>query len=94
MNHVLASAVRQFADQQADRVQRAAAATGTVFATVTTVQAGLAKDGNAKVTVQWGGGTYVANGYVNQYTPAVGDRVLCAYEESQLVIVGKIIGQP
>ena len=94
MNHALASAVRRFADQQTDRAQAAADATGNVFATVTTVEAGLAKDGNARVSVQWGGGTYVANGYLNQYTPALGDRVVCVYEDAQLVILGKIIGQP
>ena len=94
MNHVLAQAVRQFADQQTDRVRQAGQSTGTVFATVTTVQAGLAKDGNPRVTVQWGAGTYVVNGYLNPYTPTVGDRVVCAHEGSQLVILGKIIGQP
>lgn len=93
-SRLLADAARRFADHQSVRVAAAAASTGIEFATVDSVSAGAASDGNARVTVTWRGTSAVANGYVNSYTPRVGDRVVCANEGDQLVIVGKIIGQP
>lgn len=85
---------RRLADQHTRRLGDAASAGAPVFATVATVTAGGAADGNALVTVMWRGGTVTANGYLGGYPPVVGDRVVCAYDGAQLIVLGKIIGHP
>lgn len=62
-------------------------------ATVTTVTAGGAVDGNALVTVTWRG-TPVQAAYAAAYTPVVNHVVLCAYDGVRLTILCRIIGQP
>lgn len=65
------------------------------FADVTTVTAGAARGGTALVKVTRFGAEVVASGgYINPYTPVVGDRVICQSVDNQLVILGKVIGQP
>lgn len=65
-----------------------------IIATVTAVTAGAASDGNALVQVRRRGVTSNAAGYLNVYTPAVNDRVLCVYVDDQLIVAAKIIGKP
>ena len=65
-----------------------------IIATVAVVTAGGASDGNALVQVKRRGTTYKAAGYLNTYTPAVNDRVLCVYVDHQLIVLAKIIGKP
>lgn len=91
---VIADAVRRLADQQTAAHAAAAARTGQVIATVTTVTAGGASDGNALVKVTWRGGETKANGYLNSYTPTLNDRVICLFVDGQLIVLGRIIGQP
>lgn len=86
--------VHRFADQQSQRIADAAAMPVVFFATITTVTAGGARDGNALVKVTWFGRENRVNGYVNTYTPVVNDRVVCAYDGVQVVVLGKVIGHP
>lgn len=90
----LAQAVRRFADHNSQRIAEAASTPVVFFGTVTSVTAGGASDGNALVKVTWFGKQVTANGYVNTYTPVANDRVLCAYDGQQIVVVGKVIGRP
>ena len=63
-------------------------------ATVATVTAGAASDGNAAVTVTWHGSTVPAV-YLSSYTPTVGHSVLVmVLPSAPLVILGRIIGTP
>lgn len=94
MNRELATAARQFADANSARISAAASPSREVIATVNTVTAGAASDGNAAVTVLWRGSVCAVSGYLASYTPAVGHRVVCAYIDNQLIITGRIIGQP
>ena len=87
-------AQRRSADRQGDRI-RDAIPDGTVLATVAAVQAGAATDGNALVTLTIRGNPVIAEGYMASYTPVVGHRVKCTWTtDSQLLIDGRIIGQP
>jgi len=87
-------AQRQSADAQGDRIS-AAIPTTTVLATVSLVEPGAAGDGNARVTVLLRGNPVVVEGYQASYTPVAGHRVKCTYTaSSQLLIDGRIIGQP
>jgi hypothetical protein len=63
-------------------------------ATVATVTAGAAADGNALATVTWRG-VAVQAAYLSPYTPTVGHvvAVLCQTGGS-LLILGRIIGTP
>lgn len=62
-------------------------------ATIITVAAGAAADGNALVTVSWRG-TDVACPYPSTYTPVVGHRVLLLVATPQLVIIARLVGTP
>lgn len=65
------------------------------FADVTAVAAGAGQHGGAIVTVtRLGAATVASGGYLNPYTPLVGDRVVCQIIDNQLVILGRAIGQP
>lgn len=89
----LAQAARRFADRNSARLADVAGAR-LIITTVQTVTVGGASDGNALVTVLWRGQEITTAGYPASYTPTVGDRVLCALVESQLLVVLPIIGQP
>lgn len=45
------------------------------------------------VTVRWRGSEVIVTGYGAHYTPAVGQRVLCAYFDNQLEILHHSVGQ-
>lgn len=63
-------------------------------ATVTTVSAGAAADGNALVTVTWRGQAVQA-AYLSSYTPVVAHIVAVLYQPpGGLLILGRIIGTP
>jgi hypothetical protein len=63
-------------------------------ATVATVVAGAAADGNALVTVTWRGAATKA-AYLSSYTPTVGHVVLVLYQPpGGLVILSRVIGTP
>jgi hypothetical protein len=73
----------RLADQQSNRLREL---TPPFFnATVSTVSAGQAADGNALVTVA---------GYAASYTPAVGHRVSCRTVDHQVQIDYRIVGYP
>ena len=93
-SRAVADAARRLGDQQRQRIAAAQDAIGEVIATVTTVTAGGAVDGNALVKVTWRGLEVTVNGYLNSYTPTPGDRVLCGYVDSQLIVKGRIVGSP
>lgn len=86
------TAARRFADslsaKQSDRP------TGAFYSTVLAVTPGGASDGNALITVDWRGGSYLAAGYDAAYTPAVGHRIKCVVIADQIHIDGRVIGQP
>jgi hypothetical protein len=91
--HVNAAA-RRNTDWIEQTVTAAAASVAPFVATVTAVTAGAARDGTATVTAKWRGKTNVIEGYLNSYTPAIGDRVVCVSVDSQVFILGRIIGCP
>lgn len=63
-------------------------------ATVATVSAGAAADGNALVTLTWRGASQQA-AYLSSYSPVVGHTVAVAYQPpGGLLILGRIIGTP
>ena len=62
-------------------------------ATVASVTAGAASDGNALVTVSWRGGLYPA-AYPASYSPAVGHTVLLLVQDPQIAILCRLIGTP
>lgn len=61
---------------------------------IATVTAGAAADGNARVTVNCDDGVTVAIPYNANYTPTVGHVVLLAVQDSQRVILCRVIGRP
>lgn len=89
-----AAAVRAFSDANSARIAAAASSGQQIIASVGTVTPGGASDGNAAVTVLWRGTVCSVAGYLAHYTPVAGHRVLCAYIDNQLIITGRIIGQP
>lgn len=93
MNRELATAARRFADANTARIAEVPSER-LIVATVTDVAAGAAPDGNALVTVTWRGSPCSVSGYLASYTPAEGHRVVCAYIDNQLIITGRVIGQP
>jgi hypothetical protein len=62
-------------------------------ATVHSVTAGAAADGNALATVTWRGAQYQA-AYPAAYTPVVGHTVLLLIQPPQLAILCRVIGTP
>ncbi len=63
-------------------------------ATVASVSAGAAADGNALVTVTWRGQAIQA-AYLASYTPSVSHTVAVLYQPpGGLLILGRIIGTP
>jgi hypothetical protein len=62
-------------------------------ATVVSVEAGAAADGNALVAVQWGGITTFVP-YLSTYAPVVGDVVAVLVQGPQVVVLGKVNGTP
>lgn len=63
-------------------------------ATVASVSAGAAADGNALVTLTWRGQA-VAAPYLSSYTPTAGHTVAVLYlQPGGLLIMGRIIGTP
>jgi hypothetical protein len=93
VNPELATAARRFADQNSARLAEIPAAK-LFAATVVSVVAGAASDGNAVVTVRWRGKDIKVAGYGAHYTPAVGHAVTCALFDDQTRIVQRDIGQP
>lgn len=94
----LAPAQARLLDVLLDRVQQFIARTPLVSrftkATVVSVAAGGAADGNALVVINWRG-TDVAAPYLASYaTPTAGDVVAVVKTGSQLLIAGRIIGTP
>jgi hypothetical protein len=89
----LDAAVRSFADENSARLQ-AIPSTRQIVATIATVTAGAARDGNSLVTVTWRGRTFPVNGYNRTYTPVVGHRVICDYIDDQLFISSAPVGTP
>jgi hypothetical protein len=87
----LVRAARRLADQQSERIADVPGAR-LLRATVATVTAGGADDGNASVEVTWRGANYLVADYPDSYTPIVGHRVLCAIVDSQLSILHHGIG--
>lgn len=95
MSRELQRAAFALADQHTARVTDAVTAGRPVVATVTTATANGAASRNAYlVKVTRRGVETTAAGYLAAYTPAVNDRVLCIYVDSQLFILGRLVGQP
>jgi hypothetical protein len=92
LSRELEVATRRFVDQNTERIEEQP--TSRAVATVKTVEAGAASDGNALVTVTWRGSDVIANGYASSYTPAVGHRVVCDYIDNQLTIAYRVVGTP
>lgn len=84
-------------DALLDRVEAWAARTPLLSrinkATVTSVAAGGATDGNALVVINWRG-VDVAAPYLATYTPTAGHVVAVAKTGSQMLILGRIVGTP
>jgi len=91
VNPALARASRKLADQQTARLADVPASR-MLRATVATVTAGGAGDGNALVTVTWRGQVLEVADYPDSYTPVVNHRVLCAVVDSQLSILHHSVG--
>lgn len=63
-------------------------------ATVASVSAGAAADGNALATLTWRGQA-VQSAYLSSYTPTAGHTVAVLYQQpGGLLILGRIIGTP
>lgn len=62
-------------------------------ATITSVTAGGASDGNALVVISWRGAS-ISVPYVSTYTPVVSHVVAVAKTGPQLLILGRIVGTP
>lgn len=90
----LAAAARRLADQVSEKAAALPAGFGLGIATVTTVTAGGASDGNALVKVTYRGRETPAAGYLAAYTPAVGHRVLYLSVFAQLIVLGRVVGRP
>lgn len=90
----LQRAAFQFADRTSARLAELDSG-ATFHATVTTVAAGAARDGNALVQVKYRGRAVTCAGYPAAYSPAVGDRVLCLItRDHQLAILHRSVGAP
>lgn len=84
---------RLLADQQVEKLQ-AAPGSKHFRATVTTVTAGAASDGNALVKVTYRGTEMPVADYPDSYSPVVNDRVLCVSVDGQPSILHRGIGFP
>lgn len=85
---------RVAAEISRDRPPQGTPASWVEQATVTTVTAGAASDGNAAVTVTWRGSAVPAT-YLAAYTPTVGHVVAVVVQPpSTLLILGRVIGTP
>lgn len=93
LSRELSWAARRFADRNSEKINAAPSAR-LLRATVATVTAGAASDGNALVTVTWRGENCPVADYPDSYTPAPGHRVLCALVGDQLSILHRGIGYP
>ena len=81
-------------DQTSDRIRRAQTPP-SFFATVASVTAGAARDGNALVAITYRGEQITVAGYAGSYSsPAQGHRVLCHTVDHQVVIVCRVVGYP
>jgi hypothetical protein len=85
-------AAHRLADQQRARIDELPAP--QIITTVTAVTPGGAIGGGALVTVRYRGAATVVEGYLASYTPVVGDRVAGVFIDSQLILLGRIAGQP
>ncbi|MGZ4621448.1 MAG: hypothetical protein ACXVGF_04835 [Blastococcus sp.] len=92
-SHRVELAARRLADQQAERL-RLAALPERFVATVASVSAGEAQDGNATVTVTYRGTQVLAAGWNLAQTFAAGQRVMCSRLAHQVFIDYRIGGQP
>ena len=89
----LARAARRVNSVQASKL--AALPSGThVRATVLSVATGAGSDGNALLTVKWRGAEVPISDYPDNYTPAVGHRVLCVLIDGELSLLHHGIGYP
>lgn len=84
---------RLAAEISRDRPPQGALSAWIEQATVSTVTAGAAADGNALAVVTWRGVTQQA-AYLATYTPTVGHVVAVAIQAGQLLILGRVIGTP
>lgn len=88
---------QRFLESLLDRVEAWALSSplvsGVSLATVTSVAAGGASDGNALVVVNWQGVDIPAP-YVSSYTPTAGHTVAVVRTGTQLLIVGRVLGTP
>lgn len=82
----------RLADQQSDRLRETLPS--KFFATVSTVSAGQASDGNALVAVTRLGQEVTVAGYYSSYTPVVGHRVVCHVIDDQIVVANRVVGHP
>lgn len=89
----MAQAARRLADGTTGRMA-SLPTSRQVLATIASVTAGGAADGNALVTVLWRGQAVTAAGYAASYTPVVGHRVVCDFVDSQLLIAYRVVGSP
>lgn len=86
-------APRLAAEITRDRGPQGAPSAWVEQATVATVAAGAAADGNALVTVTWRGASQKA-AYLSSYAPTVGHVVAVVVQGGALLILGRIIGTP
>lgn len=84
---------RAAAETARDRRPQGAPVCWVELATIASVTAGAATDGNALVTIVWRGATVPA-AYTASYTPTVGHVVLVLVQLPQIVIVDRVIGTP
>lgn len=93
----LTGAQTRLSDILLERVQQWVARTPLVSrvttASVVSVAAGGAADGNSLVVINWRG-TDVAAPYLAAYTPTVGHVVAVVKTGSQLLILGRVVGTP
>lgn len=92
-SHEVARAARQLADRQAERLRRATLPERFI-ATVASVAAGEAQDGNATVSVTYRSTTILAAGWNLAQTFAAGQRVMCSRLADQVFVEFRIGGQP
>jgi hypothetical protein len=84
---------RAAAEAQRDQRPQGAPICWVEQATVASVTAGGAKDGNALCQITWRG-SVAAAAYAAGYTPTAGDVVLVLVQLPQLVIIDRVIGTP